>query len=147
MMLYTHTGVSVGSHFQIQDDGNTKKRKYEKMASATTRVIFRVVVGILAILVLFYVGRPLYWKISATVQEIRENKRTVKQGLSVCLHHHHLLHLIIFEIPNLNELCCYYSSQAFLRLSSKPRNRLAGFTMSLVLEPARIGESGRSFNF
>jgi hypothetical protein len=55
------------------------------MASATTRVIFRVVVGILAILVLFYVGRPLYWKISATVQEIRENKRTVKQGLSVCI--------------------------------------------------------------
>ncbi|KAG6766460.1 hypothetical protein POTOM_030543 [Populus tomentosa] len=52
------------------------------MASATTRVIFRVVVGILAILVLFYVGRPLYWKISATVQEIRENKRTVKQGIS-----------------------------------------------------------------
>jgi hypothetical protein len=43
------------------------------------------VVGILAILVLFYVGRPLYWKISATVQEIRENKRTVKQGLSVCI--------------------------------------------------------------
>ncbi|KAF9678092.1 hypothetical protein SADUNF_Sadunf08G0175900 [Salix dunnii] len=52
------------------------------MASTTTRVTFRVVVGILAILVLFYVGRPLYWKISATVQEIRENKRTVKQGIS-----------------------------------------------------------------
>uniref|UniRef100_A0A6N2KRG8 Uncharacterized protein n=1 Tax=Salix viminalis TaxID=40686 RepID=A0A6N2KRG8_SALVM len=52
------------------------------MASAATRVTFRVVVGILAILVLFYVGRPLYWKISATVQEIRENKRTVKQGIS-----------------------------------------------------------------
>ncbi|CAK7332911.1 unnamed protein product [Dovyalis caffra] len=52
------------------------------MASPTTRVTFRLVVAILAILVLFYVGRPLYWKISATVQEIRENKRTVKQGIS-----------------------------------------------------------------
>lgn len=50
------------------------------MASPATRVTFRVVVAVLVIMVLFYVGRPLYWKISATVQEIRENKRTVKQG-------------------------------------------------------------------
>ncbi|XP_011011014.1 PREDICTED: uncharacterized protein LOC105115725 isoform X2 [Populus euphratica] len=53
------------------------------MVSPTTRVTFRLVVAILVVtLVLFYAGRPLYWKISATVQEIRENKRTVKQGIS-----------------------------------------------------------------
>lgn len=50
------------------------------MASQTAKVTFRVVVLVLVLLFLFYVGRPLYWKISATVQEIRENKRTVKQG-------------------------------------------------------------------
>lgn len=50
-------------------------------SSSTARVLFRIVMAVLVILVLFYVGRPLYWKISATVQEIRENKQTVKQGL------------------------------------------------------------------
>uniref|UniRef100_A0A2P2KQX0 Uncharacterized protein n=1 Tax=Rhizophora mucronata TaxID=61149 RepID=A0A2P2KQX0_RHIMU len=52
------------------------------MASAISRIAFRVVILVLVITVLFYLGRPLYWKISATVQEIRENKRTVKQGIS-----------------------------------------------------------------
>ncbi|XP_065863517.1 uncharacterized protein [Euphorbia lathyris] len=52
------------------------------MASPTATVTFRVVVALILIMFLFYVGRPLYWKISATVQEIRENKRTVKQGIS-----------------------------------------------------------------
>uniref|UniRef100_A0A2P2KQY6 Uncharacterized protein n=1 Tax=Rhizophora mucronata TaxID=61149 RepID=A0A2P2KQY6_RHIMU len=52
------------------------------MASGTSRIAFRLVILILVITVLFYLGRPLYWKISATVQEIRENKRTVKQGIS-----------------------------------------------------------------
>ncbi|KAJ9700147.1 hypothetical protein PVL29_005801 [Vitis rotundifolia] len=52
------------------------------MATSTARVSFRVIVAILLILLLFYVGRPLYWKISATVHEIRQNKQTVKQGIS-----------------------------------------------------------------
>ncbi|KAK9933624.1 hypothetical protein M0R45_020812 [Rubus argutus] len=52
------------------------------MASPTARLTFRVVMIALAVLVLFYMGRPLYWKISATIHEIRENKQTVKQGLS-----------------------------------------------------------------
>ncbi|EEF45450.1 uncharacterized protein LOC8261525 [Ricinus communis] len=52
------------------------------MASPTARITFRVVIAILVVMLLFYVGRPLYWKISATVQEIRENKRTVQQGIS-----------------------------------------------------------------
>ncbi|PKI47957.1 uncharacterized protein LOC116208551 [Punica granatum] len=52
------------------------------MASQAARVSFRVVVALLVVLVLFYVGRPLYWKISATVHDIRHNKQTVKQGLS-----------------------------------------------------------------
>lgn len=46
------------------------------------KVSFRVVLAILVVLILFYVGRPLYWKISATVHEIRENRQTVKEGLS-----------------------------------------------------------------
>lgn len=50
------------------------------MASPTARITFRVVMVALAVLVLFYMGRPLYWKISATIHEIRENKQTVKQG-------------------------------------------------------------------
>ncbi|XP_075653142.1 uncharacterized protein LOC142623588 [Castanea sativa] len=52
------------------------------MASSTAKVSFRMVMVILLLLVLFYVGRPLYWKISATVHDIRHNKQTVKQGLS-----------------------------------------------------------------
>ncbi|XP_030973560.1 uncharacterized protein LOC115993733 isoform X2 [Quercus lobata] len=52
------------------------------MASSTAKVSFRIVMVILLLLVLFYVGRPLYWKISATVHDIRHNKQTVKQGLS-----------------------------------------------------------------
>ncbi|KAI9115079.1 hypothetical protein K1719_014092 [Acacia pycnantha] len=27
-------------------------------------------------------GRPLYWKISATIHDIRHNKQTVREGLS-----------------------------------------------------------------
>ncbi|KAK7860329.1 uncharacterized protein LOC112014234 [Quercus suber] len=52
------------------------------MASSTAKVSFRIAMVILLLLVLFYVGRPLYWKISATVHDIRHNKQTVKQGLS-----------------------------------------------------------------
>ncbi|WCJ23643.1 hypothetical protein M5689_005657 [Euphorbia peplus] len=52
------------------------------MASSTTRIAFRVVMAVILLMFLFYVGRPLYWKISATIQEIRQNKRTVKQGIS-----------------------------------------------------------------
>ncbi|CAN1149861.1 hypothetical protein LINPERPRIM_LOCUS18522 [Linum perenne] len=52
------------------------------MASPVAKIAFRLAVAVMLITVLFYIGRPLYWKISATVQEIRENKRTVKQGIS-----------------------------------------------------------------
>ncbi|TKY54095.1 hypothetical protein E2542_SST18501 [Spatholobus suberectus] len=52
------------------------------MGSPTSRIVFRVVIVALLLLVLFYVGRPLYWKISATVHDIRSNKQTVRQGLS-----------------------------------------------------------------
>ncbi|CAN1129839.1 hypothetical protein LINPERHAP2_LOCUS5473 [Linum perenne] len=52
------------------------------MASPVAKIAFRLAVAVMMITVLFYIGRPLYWKISATVQEIRENKRTVKQGIS-----------------------------------------------------------------
>ncbi|KAF5752241.1 hypothetical protein HS088_TW01G00149 [Tripterygium wilfordii] len=52
------------------------------MASSTGRITFRIVAAILVLSVIFYVGRPLYWKISATIHEIRQNKQTVKQGIS-----------------------------------------------------------------
>ncbi|KAA8548539.1 hypothetical protein F0562_000194 [Nyssa sinensis] len=52
------------------------------MASSTARASFRLALAIIAILLLFYVGRPLYWKISATIHEIRQNKQTVRGGIS-----------------------------------------------------------------
>ncbi|GAB4843522.1 hypothetical protein Ancab_013484 [Ancistrocladus abbreviatus] len=52
------------------------------MASSVAKITFRVVLGVLLITILFYVGRPLYWKISATVHDIRANKRTVSEGIS-----------------------------------------------------------------
>ncbi|KAK6930086.1 hypothetical protein RJ641_004180 [Dillenia turbinata] len=52
------------------------------MASGTSRVTFRIVLAVLFLMFLFYMGRPLYWKISATIHEIRENKQTVKEGIS-----------------------------------------------------------------
>ncbi|GLU08297.1 hypothetical protein SLE2022_252170 [Rubroshorea leprosula] len=52
------------------------------MASSMVRFTFRIVLVVLLLLFLFYVGRPLYWKISATIHEIRQNKQTVRQGIS-----------------------------------------------------------------
>ncbi|KAJ7980184.1 Low-density receptor-like protein [Quillaja saponaria] len=52
------------------------------MASSTARVTFRIVMVLLILLVLFYVGRPLYWKISSTVHEISENRQSVREGFS-----------------------------------------------------------------
>ncbi|KAI4345513.1 hypothetical protein L6164_012628 [Bauhinia variegata] len=52
------------------------------MASSTSRIAFRVLMVALVLLVLFYIGRPLYWKISATIHDIRQNKQTVREGLS-----------------------------------------------------------------
>ncbi|XP_068660864.1 uncharacterized protein [Aristolochia californica] len=51
------------------------------MASTAGRIIFRVVLLLFLLFVAFYFGRPLYWKVSATFQEIREKKQTVKEGL------------------------------------------------------------------
>ncbi|EOY06347.1 hypothetical protein QUC31_016329 [Theobroma cacao] len=56
------------------------------MASPTAKIAFRTVIGVLLLLALFYVGRPLYWKISATVHDIRHNKQTVQQGISQIMH-------------------------------------------------------------
>lgn len=52
------------------------------MATSRSRITFRVVLAILVIVGIFYLFRPLYWKISATVQDIRHNKQTVSGGLS-----------------------------------------------------------------
>lgn len=61
------------------------------MGSATSRIVFRIVVVALLLLLLFYIGRPLYWKISATVHDIRNNKQTVRQGSFI---------LFLFQILN-----------------------------------------------
>ncbi|XP_057468736.1 uncharacterized protein LOC130757940 [Actinidia eriantha] len=52
------------------------------MATTRARVTFRIVLAVLVIVAFFYVFRPLYWKISATVVEIRQNKQTVTGGIS-----------------------------------------------------------------
>ncbi|XP_018476252.2 uncharacterized protein LOC108847501 [Raphanus sativus] len=53
------------------------------MASPTpTRIWFRVLILMALTAVLFYVGRPLYWKISATIHDIRNNKQSVREGIS-----------------------------------------------------------------
>ncbi|KAK7264569.1 hypothetical protein RJT34_32178 [Clitoria ternatea] len=52
------------------------------MGSGRSRMVFRILIGSVVLLLLFYIGRPLYWKISATVHDIRNNKQTVRQGLS-----------------------------------------------------------------
>ncbi|KAL3626170.1 hypothetical protein CASFOL_029720 [Castilleja foliolosa] len=52
------------------------------MASPTARLTFRLLLAAAVILTLFYVGRPLYWKISATIHEIRHNQQTLSGGIS-----------------------------------------------------------------
>ncbi|MCL7043502.1 hypothetical protein MKW94_016658 [Papaver nudicaule] len=52
------------------------------MVSSRVRVSVRVFFILLLLAVIFYAGRPLYWKISATIHEIRENRQTVQQGIS-----------------------------------------------------------------
>ncbi|XP_057771876.1 uncharacterized protein LOC130991598 [Salvia miltiorrhiza] len=52
------------------------------MASPTAKLAFRFLLVAVVALILFYVGRPLYWKISATVHDIRHNKQTVSGGIS-----------------------------------------------------------------
>ncbi|KAK4785732.1 hypothetical protein SAY86_002421 [Trapa natans] len=50
------------------------------MASPAVGVSFHVALAVLVVLVLFYVGRPLCWKITATVHDIRHNKQILKHG-------------------------------------------------------------------
>lgn len=44
------------------------------------RVSLRLAAALLVVLVAVYVGFPLYWKLSATIQEIREKRHTVREG-------------------------------------------------------------------
>ncbi|GFZ14072.1 hypothetical protein Acr_24g0002620 [Actinidia rufa] len=52
------------------------------MATTRARVTFRIVLAVLVIVAFCYLFRPLYWKISATVLEIRQNRQTVTGGIS-----------------------------------------------------------------
>ncbi|OIW00041.1 hypothetical protein TanjilG_26378 [Lupinus angustifolius] len=47
-----------------------------------SRIVFRIVMVALVLMAIFYMARPLYWKISATIHDIRNNKQTIRQGLS-----------------------------------------------------------------
>lgn len=50
------------------------------MAASQARIALRVFFAAALLLAAYYIGRPLYWKISATVHEIRERRQTVRQG-------------------------------------------------------------------
>ncbi|MQM13919.1 hypothetical protein Taro_046844 [Colocasia esculenta] len=52
------------------------------MASPSARLFLRIALSLLLLLAAFYVGRPLYWKLSATIHDIREKRQTVKEGIS-----------------------------------------------------------------
>ncbi|KAL5995080.1 hypothetical protein ACLOJK_025138 [Asimina triloba] len=52
------------------------------MVSASGKVTLRVVLLTLFLVAAIYVGRPLYWKLSATIREIRQNRQIVQQGIS-----------------------------------------------------------------
>ncbi|KAJ0979690.1 hypothetical protein J5N97_015164 [Dioscorea zingiberensis] len=53
------------------------------MASSSARVSFKLGLAVLLLLLAgFFVGRPLYWKLSATIHEICEKRQTVQQGIS-----------------------------------------------------------------
>ncbi|KAF9605272.1 hypothetical protein IFM89_015888 [Coptis chinensis] len=52
------------------------------ISSSPAKLAFRVALILLLVFIAFYVGRPLYWKLSETIHEIHDNKQTVKQGIS-----------------------------------------------------------------
>ncbi|KAF2535434.1 hypothetical protein F2Q68_00022408 [Brassica cretica] len=50
------------------------------MASPTsTRLWLRIVILFTLMVLLFYVCRPLYWKLSATIHDINHNKKSVRE--------------------------------------------------------------------
>lgn len=53
------------------------------MASSTARLSLRLAAALLLLLAAFYIGRPLYWKLAATIHEIRQNRQSVKQGTTL----------------------------------------------------------------
>ncbi|XP_057834822.1 uncharacterized protein LOC131045281 [Cryptomeria japonica] len=55
------------------------------MANQASRWALRLVLLVLICVVAFYVGRPLYWKLSATLQEVREKNydaKAVRDGIT-----------------------------------------------------------------
>ncbi|WOL15781.1 hypothetical protein Cni_G24562 [Canna indica] len=52
------------------------------MASSAARISLRLAAVLILLLAASYVGRPLYWKLSATVHDIREKRQSVKEGIS-----------------------------------------------------------------
>ncbi|WVZ09924.1 hypothetical protein V8G54_014454 [Vigna mungo] len=69
------------------------------MASPTSRIVFRTAAVALLLLLVFYISRPLYWKISATVHDIRNNKQTVRQGFFLLFRFRFPISVPIFHYP------------------------------------------------
>ncbi|XVF38598.1 hypothetical protein REPUB_Repub20aG0116100 [Reevesia pubescens] len=88
------------------------------MALATSRITFRIVIAVLLLLALFYVGRPLYCKISATIHDIRHNKQIVQQGISQIMHEAQKS-VGWFHDESNSEVCQNRSKQASRRLLFK----------------------------
>jgi hypothetical protein len=87
--------------------------------------------AILLILVLFYVGRPLYWKISATIHDIRNNKQTVKQGMQS-------LSLSLPFLTSIFPLCCL-KRFVLVVLGPRPFPDRSGGPENRRLVPRRVG--------
>ena len=94
------------------------------MGSPTSRVVFRTVVVALLLLLVFYIGRPLYWKISATVHDIRNNKQTVREGFSLLFRFQFPISVPNFQLPFSSLL------QVFPKSSWRLRNLWGGITTS-----------------
>lgn len=95
------------------------------MASpSSTRIWFRIVIMIGLMVVLFYVGRPLYWKISATIHDIRHNKQSVREGNKhISLFLRWILDFFFFR---------FVWIQVYRRSYTKRRDRWDGITMNRI---------------
>ncbi|KAJ8510484.1 hypothetical protein OPV22_000918 [Ensete ventricosum] len=57
-----------------------RPHRHRTASSSAARVSLRLAVAFLFLLAAFYVGRPLYWKLSATIHEVQEKRKSVKEA-------------------------------------------------------------------
>ncbi|KAH9296903.1 hypothetical protein KI387_028585 [Taxus chinensis] len=106
------------------------------MSSQASRVGLRVAAAILICLVAFYVGRPLYWKLSATLQEVREKNydaNTVRDGIA------HLMHSAQKRVGWINdESDAGVNEQAMKKLAKKPAVKVEKLNRATVRKLAYL---------